>query len=121
MPTLAYGDRFATGLPAIETRTPRRSRRSLRPGVCPFAKCSARTGGFDGATGCAYALPAKMPSAATTAMQRATRLQPQVSRGAPCVRPIVHKVLLCIQGLIEPKGAESRSRIAPRPLHGGAR
>ena len=45
--------------------------------------------------------------------------------GAPSVRPIVlHKVLPCVQGTLEPqecKGAAPRPlRIAPRPLHAGA-
>ena len=129
MPTQAYGDVFAMGLPPIATRLRRRFRRSMGPGWCRPPQFSAPGGAVGGAAGCAYvqpaapagcayALPTKMPSAATTTTQRATRLAPSVLRVRAVLDPSC-----CIRcsftsgGLIEPNGADGALQVRSGSLH----
>ena len=125
MPTQAYGDVFAIGLPPIATRLWRRCRRSLWPGWFRPPQFSAPAGAVGGAAGCAYAqyappaecayaLPTKMPSAATTTTQRATRLSPRLFRARPpCDRSCCIRCSFASTGLIKPNGANGALQSAP--------
>ena len=93
MPTQAYGDVFAMGLPPIATCLRCRCRRSLRPGWRRPPQCGAPAGAVGGAAGCAtqpHRL-VRVRAADEDAERRdhhdATRheAQPQALPGAPCV------------------------------------